>query len=142
MKKKLTKILFSIVAVCTLILPIIAVPAFAAEIEPRYNNTISASSAATISSTGMLTVSNQYSGIQSKTTSAVITTQVEKKTFGFFWKNVSNGEWTDTIYNFRYAGSHTLQLPSSGTYRITVVYTIYGSGGAADVIECEIIKSY
>ena len=105
-----------------------------------------ASSVADVSSSGLLTVTNQYQGIPGKTTKGEITTYIEKKTWGLFWKRVDigepNNEWYDVIYNYVYAGDHTFQLPSKGTYRITVVYVISGSGGAPDTITRTIKKTY
>lgn len=50
----------------------------------RFNNTILASSVADVSSSGLLTVTNQYQGIPGKTTKGEITTYIEKKTWGLF----------------------------------------------------------
>lgn len=58
----------------------------------RFNNTILASSVAAVSSSGLLTVTNQYQGISGKTTKGEITTYIEKKTWGLFWKRVDIGE--------------------------------------------------
>ena len=52
--------------------------------ETRYNNTVMASSVASISESGLLTVDNQFQGIRGKTTKGEITTYVEKKTLGLF----------------------------------------------------------
>lgn len=60
----------------------------------RFNNTILASSVADVSSSGLLTVTNQYQGIPGKTTKGEITTYIEKKTWGLFWKRVDIGEPT------------------------------------------------
>lgn len=124
----------------------LAMQAHATEIMPYYNNVITADSVATISSTGRLTVRNSYDGEKGVTTKAVITTCVEKKVLGLFWTKVDIGttdnNWVDTIYGHVYTGSHSVQLSSEGTYRITVNYVIYGSGGAADEITSEIIKEY
>lgn len=118
----------------------------ALEASPYYNNTATARSTANVSSAGKLTITNSYVGIRDVTTHATITTYIEKKTFFFFWSKVENGQpddqWIDNIYNYTYTGNHTFQLPSTGTYRITVVYCIYGSGGSADVIEKEIEVEY
>ena len=111
----------------------------------RMTNTVPKRVAA-VSSSGLLTVTNQYQGISGKTTKGEITTYIEKKTWGLFWKRVDigepNNEWYDVIYNYVYAGDHTFQLPSKGTYRITVVYVISGSGGAPDTITRTIKKTY
>ena len=52
--------------------------------ETRYNNTVMASSVASISESGLLTVDNQFQGIRGKTAKGEITTYVEKKTLGCF----------------------------------------------------------
>ncbi len=115
-------------------------------VAPLYNNVVSAQTSASVSSSGIITISNRYVGIQNTTTKAIITTKIEKRFLGLFWKSVDinqpNNQWVDTIYNFSYTGSHTFQLPSTGTYRITAVYEIYGNGGSADKITCEVKKTY
>lgn len=45
--------------------------------ETRYNNTVMASSVASISESGLLTVDNQFQGIRGKTTKGEITTNVD-----------------------------------------------------------------
>ena len=149
MKKYTLKKLVSLILANVLLLLIVFVPAKAAvqdEIAPCYNNVVSVSSVASVSSSGVLKVTNSYNGDSSVTSKAVITTYIEKKTLGIFWSRVdigqTNDEWVDTIYNYKYSGSHSVQLPSTGTYRVTVEYVIYGSGGAADTITKEIEKNY
>ena len=106
--------------------------------EPKFNNTITASSVASISDGGLLTITNKYQG--------EITTYVEKKTMGFFWTRVDIGQpdnqWHDVIYNYMYIGDHTFQLASHGTYRITVIYVISGTGGDPDTITRTTTKTY
>lgn len=114
--------------------------------ETRYNNTVMASSVASISDSGLLTVDNQFQGIRGKTTKGEITTYVEKRTLGFFWTRVDigqpNNQWVDVVYDYLYDGTHTFQLSNQGTYRITVVYVISGSGGDADTIRQTMTKTY
>lgn len=113
----------------------------AADFTVYYNNTATADTSASVSITGLLTISNRFTGFPSITTHAVITTYVEKRFLGLFWSRVDIGqtdnEWVDTIYDYTYVGGHTFQLTSTGTYRVTAEYTIYGSGGDPDVITCE-----
>ncbi len=149
MKKYTLKKLISLIMANVFLLLIVFVPAKAAvqdDIAPCYNNVVSVSSMASVSSTGVLKVTNSYNGNSSVTTKAIITTYIEKKTLGIFWRRVDIGqtddEWVDTIYNYKYSGSHSVQLPSTGTYRVTVEYVIYGSGGSADTITKKIEKSY
>lgn len=115
--------------------------ASATAITPYYNNTSTATTAASVSGAGLLSITNRFTGFPSLTTHAVIKTYVEKKFLGLFWNSVDigqpNNEWVDTIYDYTYVGGHTFQLTSTGTYRVTAVYTIYGSGGDPDVITCQ-----
>jgi|LSQX01.3.fsa_nt_gb hypothetical protein len=112
----------------------------AADYSICYNNTASADTSANVSGTGLLTISNRFTGFPSITTHAVITTYVEKRFLGLFWIRVDIGqtdnEWVDIIYDYTYVGGHTFQLTSTGTYRVTAVFNICGSGGPPDVITC------
>lgn len=147
MIKKTISILFVVMALFL----IFAHPASAAvkeeaNIMPLYNNTASATSTATISSSGVITIQNEFYGLKGTTTKATITTYLEKKVLGLFWSRVdigiANDEWVDTIYNYYYTGTHSYQLKSTGKYRVTVIYEIEGSGGTTDEITVEIDKEY
>ena len=144
-KKLLTCVLILSLSLLTLT-PVSAAKAAPGIVAPFYNNVGSATSAISINDSGKLTIGYKYSGYSSITTKAVITTYIEKKTLGLFWKRVdigkTNNEWIDTINDYRYTGSRTHQLSSSGTYRVTVIYNIYGSGGSADEITCQATDSY
>lgn len=152
MAKSIRKRLLALILVCVSVFTMFsvsasAVQAHAADIAtPYYNNVATARSSATISSSGKLTITNSYAGMEDLTTKAVITTYVEKKVLGLFWTRVDIGtadnQWVDTIYDFMYTGSHSVQLSSEGTYRITVKYVISGTGGSADEIISEIEKEY
>ena len=149
MKKIIKRIFVAILILCLTIVPLSPVSAAVAdgnEIMPYYNNVKSASTVISINSNGKLTITYSYSGSPSITTKAVITTYIEKKTLGLFWTRVdigtTNDEWVDTINSYSYSGTRTYQLSSKGTYRVTTVYKIYGSGGAADEIECKAQDSY
>lgn len=146
MKKTISRKTVSVFMICILLFSVFSFAANGAEAVPFYNNVINTDSSASISSSGMLTVTNSYSGINSVTSKAVITTYVEKKVLGIFWSRVeigqTNDEWVDTVYNYKYSGSHSIQLSSTGTYRVNVEYVIYGSGGSADTITRQIEKNY
>lgn len=147
MKKSIKKLSALLLALCLLIVPSAAVTASAEEgIMPYYNNVTSTYTAMNINSSGQMSIAYQYAGSSSKTTKAVITTYIEKKVLGLFWQRVNNGQpdnqWVDTIYKYEYSGYRKVQLNSSGTYRVKVQYKIYGSGGAADVIDYESEDSY
>lgn len=144
MKNKKRRYLSLFIAVIIIVYAT-ATTVLAAPIETRFNNTLSASSSATISSSGLLTITNQFRGFKGKTTSGEITTYIEKKS-GSTWTRVSigqpNDQWYDVVNGYMYAGSHSFQLSSRGTYRITVKFVIYGSGGAPDIITRTVTKTY
>lgn len=150
MSKTVKKMLAAILTLCLAIVPVCSVSVSAAtpqnEIMPLYNNVNTATANLDVTSSGKLTINYKYAGFSGVTTRAVITTYIEKKILGLFWTRVdlgnTNDEWVDTIYDYRYTGSRTFQLPSSGTYRVTVNFKIYGSGGSADEIEKDIQFSY
>ena len=114
--------------------------------ETRFNNTFTATSTASVSDNGKLTINNQYQGIKGTTTMGEITTYIEKNFLGLFWIRVDidqpNNQWLDIVYDYLYYGSHTFQLSSHGTYRVTVTYVISGSGGVPDTITKTITKTY
>lgn len=116
------------------------------EVMPRYNNVASVNTQMSINSSGKMSISYSYKGFPSSTTKAVITTYIEKRTLGLFWSKVDigqpNNQWVDTFTEYSHTGTRTYQLSSSGTYRTTVTYKIYGSGGSADTITSELKDSY
>lgn len=148
MRKTVKKMLAAILTLCLIVVPIGSVSAATPnnDIMPLYNNVNTATANLDVTNNGKLTINYTYAGFSGVTTKAVITTYIEKKTLGLFWTRVdigtTNDEWVDTINNYRYTGSRTYQLSSSGTYRVTVNFKIYGSGGTADVIEKDIKFSY
>lgn len=87
---------------------------------------------------GVLTIHNSYI-ISSGTgfTSAKIQTYVERRTLGFIWVKVDNGQpnktWVDTSTSTNYSKNYTLTLPQTGTYRVTAEYTFYGSSGSESI---------
>lgn len=149
MKKQIKRMFVAILVLCLSIAPLCPVSAAVAsenEIMPLYNNVASVTANMGISDSGKMTINYSYTGSSSVTTKAIITTYIEKRTLGLFWTRVDNGQtdkqWVDTINNYRYTGSRTYQLSSTGTYRVTINYKIYGSGGSADEIEKQITASY
>ncbi len=138
MSKKLLKRALSMVVVCVTLLSTSIVPVLAADIMPYYNNVISVKSDAWVSN-GELSIWYNYTG-NSDTTKAVITTTVERKTLLFFWSDVD--EWVDTVYDTTYYNTTTIPLEKTGTYRVTVEYVFYGTGGAADTVTHEFEVKY
>ncbi|MBE6761990.1 MAG: hypothetical protein E7551_06855 [Ruminococcaceae bacterium] len=145
MTKRLTGIISALLIMCLFVVPLSPVSA-AEGVTPRYNNVATVTANMGISDSGKMTINYKYTGSSSVTTKAVITTYIEKKFLGLFWRRVDIGttddQWVDTIYDYMYVGTRNHQLSSSGTYRVTIIYKIYGSGGAADEIECQMTDSY
>lgn len=112
----------------------------------RYNNVSAATATMSINSSGLMTINYKVNGYPNITTQIVIKTYIEKSFLGLFWVRVNNGqpnnEWVDTINNYSYNGNRTFQLSSTGTYRTTVKYTVYGTGGSPDEIEKKITATY
>ena len=149
MNKRIKRFLACVLIVSLSIIsltPVSAAKAFSGTVTTFYNNVASATASININSSGKLTIGYKYSGYSSVTTKAVITTYIEKKTLGLFWKRAdigkTNNDWIDTVNDYRYSGIRTYQLSLSGTYRVTVIYNIYGSGGSADEIKCQAKDSY
>lgn len=152
MTKSIRKRILSLVLVCASLIMMFSTSASAVRadasglVTPRYNNVFSAQSYAKVSTSGKLTVTNTYEGRVNYVTKAVITTYVEKKASSSSWSRIdigtTNDEWIDTVYDNAYAGSHSVQLPSKGTYRISVKYVISGTGGSADVITDKVTVEY
>ena len=133
--------------ILTIILSSFFVTAAASDVSTRsLNNTSSTSTNFTISTSGNACISVSYNGYKNVTTGAKITSYIEKRTLGIFWSKVdigqTNNEWVDTSTDYLDAFVHNFQLPSTGTYRATVVYEISGTGGATDVIEYEQERTY
>ena len=138
MFKKTQKKLSILLALC-LIISLFSLTEFSAnEIMPQYNNMIDATINTSVDDEGLLRIQYSCIGYSGITTKIVMTTYVEKKTLGLFWTRIDLGnsedEWIHTIKSYQYIGPRYLSLPSKGTYRITVTYTVYGSGGSSDEI--------
>lgn len=146
MKKHIKKLISLTLFICMLTIPMSSIITYGSEITPRYNNVASASLNTTINSNGTLTISYNCLGYSSTTSKIVISTYIEKQFLFLFWTRVdigtANSEWTQTINNYRYTGTHSFTLPSTGTYRTTVTYKVYGSDGTTDEIVKEDTITY
>lgn len=129
--------------VCIAVAFVIAMSTFSAfaaaqMVEPYFNNTMDASNTVSISSSGKLTIKNNFLAYDNYFSKAIITTYVEKKVLGLFWSRVdigqNNNKWIDVIYESLYTGFHYFQLSDKGTYKVTTEFVVYGSGGPADTI--------
>ena len=120
-----------------------AVTSFAteSEITPYLNNTSSTEAVFTILEDGEAIVSYICYGYRGITTSIVVETKIEKK-FLWWWNDVDGAHWVDETTEDYFSNEHSIQLTKSGTYRATVTYTVYGTGGEADVLVSEFEKKY
>lgn len=124
-------------AMLTLVMSIF-VPLNKASAATTYNNTTKATLSASIESTGCLSASLYVMGIKGKTTSIDVSLYVEKRILGVFWSRIdigcTNNIWHDSTTNYYYTHIFSHNLNSTGTYRVTVTYTVSGTGGSSDVI--------
>lgn len=109
-------------------------------IMPRYNNTNHTIVDFSIdNSTGVAYIMVDFVGLENITTVGCVEIKLQKKTWGLFWTDVENGRnnntWTTYFSNYIYHDEIFFQLPSTGTYRALITFTINGNGGDADVIE-------
>lgn len=141
MKHRMLSLILVIIILCTTLLP-----ATAAGVTPRYNNTSSTTTNFGISATGKASIGAGYNAYRNYFQSATVTSYIEKRTLGVFWTKVDigmpNNEWVDTSTDYVDAFGHEVYLDSKGTYRATVIYEIRGTGGATDVIEYEQERTY
>lgn len=72
------------VCLCLIVLCSLPISVYASSIQPYYNNVDRVNTTLTISSSGVATVKNFYSGITGTTKSAKIVTKVQKKV-GIIW---------------------------------------------------------
>ena len=116
----------------------IAVPLKKARAAITYNNTASATLNCSVSSGGQLSAKLNVTGFNGTTSRISVELYVEKRVLLVFWSRVDigcpNNVWTDAVNSYKYSNTFTTNLSSTGTYRVTVTYTVSGSGGADDVI--------
>ena len=107
--------------------------------EPRYALPISVDGSVGISDTLELTTVARYTAAASQMSRVDITTYVEKRKLLVVWNRVDigqpNNEWTDTCYGAYNTVFHAVQLPASGTYRVTFVFEVYNGSTLVETIE-------
>lgn len=114
------------------------VPFKQAEAAMTYNNTSNAYLSGSVDSNGNLNAALCVYGKSGVTTRIDVELYVDKQFLGIFWTRVNigypNNVWTDYTTHYSYNNNFSTHLDSTGTYRITVTYTVSGTGGSADVI--------
>ena len=112
----------------------------------EYNNITYASHAVAVSESGVLTVSNRYSGSISKPSFVFIETLIEKRKWLFFWQQIEPEkgikQWEDYSNDISYVKDHKSVLAKTGTYRITTRFTVSGFSSTPDEIVCTTIVSW
>lgn len=115
------------------------------EIVPFYNNVMLEKTTFVIDTSGNATISLLYRGKSGVNSSCVIISKIQQNLSGT-WVDINinqpNNEWIDESTSSVFTKNHSVQLTSHGTYRAVVVYEISGTGGATDVIERIIEKTY
>ena len=143
------KVLLTILC-CVLLIGSIPVASFAAvgggEIAvPFYNNTTLFNPKFTIDEAGVAKAVASYVGKPNIVTSVTVTTKIEKKNSDGTWSIVDigtpNNTWVDTTQNITLSAYHTVQV-SRGTYRAVFDYVVSGTGGADDVEQIIIERTY
>lgn len=132
---------FIVSIICLVVILTTAITAFAAEIEPRFNNTRDVNTTISITSSGIATVNNSIASASGLLTKAEIETKIQKK-FGLIWINVSGASWVDTTTSPTFSKSHSFQLTEKDTYRAHVVFKISGTGGSDDKITKNVERVY
>ena len=130
-------------ALLAIMLFAMAVPSFATDngVMPCLNNTSSTESIFVITDDGEAIVSYICFGYEGITSRIVVEIKIQKKVL-WWWNNVDGASWTDETTEYYLNSEHSIQLSKSGTYRAVITYTVYGSGGEADVLTDEIERKY
>lgn len=120
-----------------------AIPSFATEneISPYYNNTDTTEAVFVIDENGKASVSFTCFGYDGITTNIVVETKIQKK-FLWWWNDVDGASWTDESTEVYCTNTHSIQLTNSGTYKAVITFSVYGTGGEADIFTREIEDSY
>lgn len=129
-------------ALALMALLMLAMSVFAAtrktEAATTYNNTTNAFIDCNVDSSGELQTVMCVTGMKGRTTRIKTELYIEKRILGIFWKKIDigcpNNVWEDSTTSSIYNHTYVRVLPSSGTYRVTVTFTVSGTGGPDDII--------
>lgn len=146
MKKCLSLILIILTLLGTCVYPVSAQTSDSG-VMPCFNNTSYTMVDFVIdNNTGIALIVVDFVGYEDLTTVGCVEVKLQKKTWGLFWTDVENGRnnntWTTYFADYEYYDEIRFQLPSKGTYRALITFTINGNGGDADVIDFELEDKY
>lgn len=103
-----------------------------------YHNTTNTSLTCSINSSGKLHADLTVKGISGTTTLIEADLYVEIRLLGSIWARINigypNDVWHDSTTSYNYSNYFEHQLTVHGTYRVSVTYTVSGTGGSPDVI--------
>lgn len=140
--KNLKRIL--LVLLCLTMLMSATLPTCAAE--PRLSHGVVASYDFGITTDGVAELVVTYAGNDTSFTGITMETYIQKRSLGFIWTKVDNGEvdktWVDSSSDQAGVFVHTLQLSSKGTYRAVCTVTFSGTGAEDDVLVDKIEAVY
>lgn len=140
--EQMKKRLWTLVLACLMAFSA-AVPSYAAQgggevVQPMLTEPAKTNSKCGMSDAQMLTIKNEYTAQVDTVNRVLITTYVEKRKLLGSWERVDIGqldnEWRDYCYGQSNSKSHSVQLPSSGTYRVTAVFEIYHNSTLLDTV--------
>ena len=129
---------------CVLMVLSSTLPVYAAN--ARLSHGVIATCSYDIAATGYSEAVITYAGNSTSFTHITVETYIQKRSLGFIWTKVDNGEdgktWIDTSTSDHGSFRHGLQLDSTGTYRAVFTITFSGIGAEDDVIEDKIERTY
>ena len=109
------------------------------EISPLFQTNITATQTTEVSNADEAVINISYAVTSSSVTRVVITTYVEKRSLLVIWNRVdigeTNNEWVDIGGSGYFSVSHSIELPSSGTYRTTSIFEVYSGTTLLDTVE-------
>lgn len=137
--KKLLMVSLGLLMILSLTLPTFAV-------EPRLSHGVMAEYGFDITPTGYAEWLVNYAGNSTSFTNITVETYIQKRSLGFIWTKVDNGEpnktWVETSTSNEGLFCRGMQLDSTGTYRAVIKITFSGTGAADDVLEDRVEAVY
>ena len=140
--KRLKKLVLALL--CVLMVLSLTLPTFA--VEARLSHGVIAQYGFNITPTGYAEWMVNYGANTTSFTHITVETYIQKRSLGFIWTKVDNGEenktWVETSTALDGLFCRGIQLDSTGTYRAVIKITFSGTGAADDVIEDKVEAVY